>query len=214
MVIQVIRENRRASEAAKYMAKELSDGTTLARLVLKRADFTRGSFRVALPVNVDSSRQLDFRQDVSSSDLHPDGDEAALFAGVIKLFIHDSDCTVLIQDTLKSMSDKVTQRLDSRHLAISYKAEVYWTLAGQELSGISDDDMVGIVYSASFYPFCAFFWLGRVANGKSSLSDADLERVANTLVGVAVGAFDDNSFLMWWRDDLRPFPTPQPPPTS
>jgi len=37
------------------------------------------------------------------------------------------------------------------------------------------------------------------------LSDTDLDEIVKTLSGVAVGVFDQESFLLWWSDRL---PTP------
>jgi hypothetical protein len=45
----------------------------------------------------------------------------------------------------------------------------------------------------------SFFYLRREAKKSSELSDADLDDIVRTLTGVAVGVFDQESFLLWWN---------------
>jgi hypothetical protein len=78
-------------------------------------------------------------------------------------------------------------------------------MSGSELS---QDDILGLLYEPVLpYPSSAFFYIAGISERKTQLKDSDLEHVVNTLVGVAVRAFDTESFLIWWREDLRPFPT-------
>ncbi|HSR56843.1 MAG TPA: hypothetical protein VLL57_01570, partial [Candidatus Binataceae bacterium] len=65
---------------------------------------------------------------------------------------------------------------------------------------------VRAIIEASLYPSIAFFYVGGISAPKTALSVADLEYVVQNLVGVAVGAFDECSFLMWWRRTSVPFP--------
>lgn len=197
-----IQEIRHPSLAQEYMVDELSAGTTLAGLVLKGTDFSRGSFRVAMPTTVRQDKVLDFRQS-----LRLDRDEEMTLARIIKYFIRDPKAAVLLQDTQKSISDPGLAHLKNKELMIPFEAEYYWTIAGRGLSEISDTKMLEIVYSASYYPFSAFFYFDDVTIGRQSLEHDDLTHVVTNLVGIAVGAFDDRSFLIWWRDDLCLFPT-------
>jgi hypothetical protein len=197
-----IQEIRRSSSAQEYMVDELSAGTTLAKLVLKGIDFTRGRFRVAMPATVEQDRGLDFQQS-----LRLDRDEEITLARMIKCFIRDSKAAVLLQDTQKSISDPGLAHLNNKELMIPFEAEFYWTIAGRGLSEIPDTKMLEIVYSASYYPFSAFFYFDDVTIGRQSLQPDDLAHIVTNLVGIAVGVFDDRSFLIWWRDDLYPFPT-------
>lgn len=196
-----VQEITHPSLAQKYMVDELSAGTTLAGLVLKGTDFTRGSFRVAMPATVEQDKVLNFRQS-----LRLDRDEEMTLARLIKCFIWDPKSAVLLQDTQKSISDPGLANLKNKELMIPFDAEFYWTIADRGLSEIPDAKMLEIVYSASYYPFSAFFYFDDVTIGKQSLRQDDLTHVVTNLVGVAVGAFDDRSFLIWWRDDLCPFP--------
>jgi hypothetical protein len=79
-------------------------------------------------------------------------------------------------------------------------------VADAKLANLSDDEMGDLINYGSFWPFSAFFYVNGLSPTKSELNDADLQLIVNRLVGVAVGAFDDRSYLVWWRDDLWPFP--------
>jgi hypothetical protein len=202
-----IQEVRDALQAERYMREELSDGTTLAKYVLKAIDFSAGKFRVAMPETVDQSQPLDYRYESA----RVGRDDEICFARVMRSFIRDPECAVLMQDTQVSMSSTGFHDLPHSELIVPYGSEVYWSVSGRELSELPDAEMLEIVWSASFWPFSAFFYVDGVSCRDARLGDEDLERIVTTLVGLAVGAFHDHSFLMWWRDDLRPFPTsPRP----
>jgi hypothetical protein len=194
------RDVRNAAQAEKYMREQLSEGTTLARLVVKRIDFARGGFRIAMPETVDKTEPLDF----NSGNLRLAGDEQTALARVIKSFIREPSCTLLMQDSEARISE--IRDLPYGKLAIPYSAEVYWRVAGSELAHLSDDQMLDVVHSTSYFPFTAFFYCDGLPLIKTALNDADLQHVTEKLLGIVVGAFDFRSSLIWWRDDLRPFP--------
>ena len=86
---------------------------------------------------------------------------------------------------------------------VTYGDEVYWRIAG---AGLSEDDILNLLGAPVLpYPLCVFLHLANSADTKSELADPDLAEIVSRLVGVAVGAFDTDSFLLWWRDDLVPF---------
>ena len=187
--------------AERYMRAELSDGTALARLVSQTTDFSRGSFRVAVPKGLGESQVLDFRYYI-----HLDGDEPTALARLIKAFVSAPDHAVLIQDVYTSASEPWLRECEHRELARTYDDEVYWAVEGAELARIPDEEMLSIVHLGSFHPFSCFFYLRRPRSKGTELDRRELDRVVEALVGVAVGAFDDRSFLILWRDDLVPFP--------
>jgi hypothetical protein len=155
-----------------------------------------------MPETKDQARQFDLRWDT----FRLAGDEEALFARAIKMFVHNPKCGVILQDTMKSISDPCMSDAPYRTLAVTYEKELYWTVAGAELAELSDDAMGDVINHASFWPFAAFFYIDGISKTTGELDDADLQFIVKQLVGVAVGAFDDRSYLVWWRDDLRPFP--------
>jgi hypothetical protein len=198
-----IREIADVVGAEKYMREQLTDGTTLAHLVLNRIDFSRGKFRIAMPDSVDQTPPFDFK-----SDRRLDGDEEMAFALVVKSFIADPNCAALMQETQIRKSDPFSgyswylAKIFQENLVLSYKDELYLPVAGPEFARISDEEMLGVVRSASAYPFSAFLYVGTVPSSKK-LTDRDLERILTELVGVTVDAFDGRSFLLWWRDEVR-----------
>ncbi len=188
-------------EARSYIADELAQGKTLANLVRDRVDFLQGQFYFEKSQRVDQT-ELDFR----SGNLPSSGKEEMVLARLIKSFIQEPNCAVLLQETQMDPSELPGWEYAS--LAAFYDGEIYWRIEGQKLATRSDDEMLKIVRSASFYPFSAFFYINKSQNEKTKLEYDDLEEIVNTLIAVAVGAFDDRSFLIWWRDGSVPFPLP------
>jgi hypothetical protein len=191
-----------AQAATKYVQDELSGGATLAKLVARSIDLSGGSLRVAMPVGM-NPEGLDFRYETFNS---KQTDRETDFARFIKSFISAEGCGVLLQNMNMSMSDPHFAELPYRNLAMPYAGEVYWNVADAKLANLSDDEMGDLINYGSFWPFSAFFYVNGLSPTKSELNDADLQLIVNRLVGVAVGAFDDRSYLVWWRDDLWPFP--------
>jgi hypothetical protein len=199
-----IREVADVAGAERYLRDQLIDGTTLAHLVLDRIDFRRGKFRIAMPDAIDQTPPFDFKSGI----MRPDGDEEVLVARVLKSFIGDPHCAVLMQETQLEISDRYTDRYlrehGYEHLLAAYKEEIYWAVAGEQLANVTDDKMLSLVKSTS-PNFSAFFYVGTMPPSKT-LTDSDLEQILKGLVAVAVDALDFESFLVWWRDDLVPMP--------
>jgi hypothetical protein len=190
-----IQKIKNSLQALAHLRKELSEGGTLAKLVLSRTDFTPGEFLTGFPGNVDQS-QLDFRSSIRGLP-----DEPTDFAKLIRSFIHDPLCVVLVEDI-----DPFPLEEDSPYKtrAMRYDTELYWRMSGLDLS---ETDILDLLAEPDPYPSSAFFSIGWDSPHETQLTDSDLQRAANYLVGVAVRAFDGDSFLIWWREDLRPFPS-------
>ena len=140
------------------------------------------------------------------------GDEEAIFARLIKSYIRHDRCGVILQDTETSVNYPYFAKLQYKRLAKTFDEEVYWSVAETKLADLSDDEMGTVINYASFWPFSGFFYTD-VPLEKSALTNADFQSIMRQLVGIAVGAFDDRSYLVWWRDDLLPFPgQPSPNP--
>jgi hypothetical protein len=197
-----IREVSDAIGAERYIRDQLIQGTTLAQLVLNQIDFSRGKVRIAMPANIDQTPPFNFK----SGNTRLDGDEEMALARIVKSFIGDAKCSVLMQETQLEKTDRFFAERGYENLVVSYKEEVYWAVAGRELATIADDEMLTLVRSASAYPFSAFFCVS-VTPLLKTLVDDDLKRVVTELVGIAVDAVDGGSFLLWWRDEITAFPT-------
>ncbi len=192
-----MREIIDAARAKEYLIEQLSEGTTLARLLLRGTDFSRGRYRAGLPEGMDQT-EMDFHWSLSGL-----REEDRAFARIIKVFIENLGGAALVADTETKTSQGALGSYPYRDRMMTYGDEVYWRIAG---AGLSEDEIVNLLGAPVLpYPLCVFLHLANSADTKSDLNDADLHRILSRLVGVAVAAFDTDSFLLWWRDDLVPF---------
>jgi len=86
---------------------------------------------------------------------------------------------------------------------VVYGEEVYWKLK----EPVKESEFESVMDRGSFWPYSAFF-CASLTNKEtpSNLSQYDLRQIASEVIGVAVDAFDAESFVLWWREDLHPFP--------
>lgn len=195
--------NKSRKAAENYLSRHLAEGTTLARLISDQIDFSLGIFRVIIPESADTDLSLDF----SSGNSRLSGDEEVSFACLIRSFTSDPGCALLIQDNEFTISElSVGQQLPYGHLAVSYNTEVYWAVSKSVLNELTDDQILDIVHNASYFPWLGFFYLNGLNTDVNRLSDHFIKHFGRRIIGIAVGAFDYRSFLIWWRDDLVPFP--------
>jgi|SRR5579885_749433 len=196
-----IQEARNRHVVTVYLIEQLTLGTTLAKVVLERVNLSLGGFRIAAPTPIDWSQPVDLEH---STDLT--GDEEMGLAKIIKSFIRIQHCGVLLQDV--NMGPDQLPDTESPARALVYRNEIYWSVAGAALAEIPDDTMLRkVVWHTSQFPLTAFFYRDEQPLTESTLTHADLERIATELIGVAVSVFDFRSFLIWWRDDLISFTT-------
>lgn len=200
-MLMPIRDVEDITGAQRYLRSQLADGTTLAHLVLNRCDLSRGKFRISMPEHVNQLPLFDFGS--RSAVLHLDGDEQILVARVVKSFLKDTHCGVLMQETQVRTSDRFFK--GKENLVCIYQDELYWPI-GPTNGDLSDAQMLRMLNMSSTYPFSAFFYVNRLSSPRK-LVVADLEKVLAGIVGVAVDALDADSYLLWWRDDLRAFPS-------
>jgi hypothetical protein len=187
----------------EYLLHRISpDLNALAGQVWKKHHFTEGNFFVVAPDSVDVDRLLKFEIWI------PDVDHSAavqLLAKVIKEFTTSLNCTALLYDFINRVSDPDWEEYKFKDLATTYNSEVYWELKGPDTS---EDEVEELISDwSSYFPVSAFFCGSPSPDRKKSLTERDFEYLANNLIGVAVDAFDGDSFLIWWREDLQPFPT-------
>jgi hypothetical protein len=72
------------------------------------------------------------------------------------------------------------------------------------LKGLPVDQ--GMIYGSP-NPYSAFFHTSSTnSDAPPNLTYDDLKRIALEIVGVAVDAFDADSFIVGWPEDLYPFP--------
>ena len=181
-------------KAVSFLKGELSEGMALAKLVLREIDFSRGRMFGWMPstTNQDAIEDYQFSRRLT-------GKEDREFCRFIQTFIQDPKCAVILQDT--EYRDGDGDKYDG--FASKYDDELYWQIHGADLS---EDDVLNLTGKPYLpYPWCGFFYSGALATGKLRLPRIDLREIVKTLVGVAVGAFDHGSYVLWWSDS-RPLP--------
>src|ERR1700686_4631115 len=113
--------------ARRYLLDELSVGTTLAKLVASRIDFAGGQYLFDLSQVLDQSA-LDFR----SGNLRFQKNEATAFAQLVKTFIANPQCAVLLQETMMEASELAG--FEYAPLAVFHGAEIYWRIIGAQMA--------------------------------------------------------------------------------
>jgi len=186
----------RDRRAIDYFINELKGGTSVAARAKAALDFKQGRFLVALPEGTDSAALQDFAQ---SGYLRFGYRGMPTLARLAKAFAIEYRGAVLLQDTQASPGEHWLNTYKYRSHVVRFSHEIYWQISNPDMS---DEDMVGLLNSASLYPFTAFFYISEGLSGKTELQDADLDRVVSGISGIAVGAFDEESFLLWWKDRL------------
>ena len=83
---------------------------------------------------------------------------------------------------------------------VVFGSEFYW-----ELSGPAADSLSVTSLPTGTRPIVVcFFWS---AAAKRTTFDAEaIDEITERLVGLAVGALDEDTYLLWWRSDREPFP--------
>ncbi|SRR6266851_497079 len=179
--------------AREYFIRQLAGGTSLAHRINAQTALTEGPLFIALPEGVDSSELSDF--DSSGGFQHVLGAGAETLARIVKAYISDLAHGVLIQDTEASINDTWLQDYKYRDRVLTYDQELYWQIVGCDLA---NDDIAAIISSGSLYPSGVFFHEAELEHRQVELDDVDLDRITRALAGVAVGALDEQSFLLWW----------------
>jgi hypothetical protein len=185
--------------AKEYVLRELAAGNSLSKRVCKEVDLSRGRLFVGLPNGVDLATLDDF--DWGGLRVGPVTYKEYL-ARIAAAFIADPGHFVLIQDTFTLGDDLPTSGYRYQAYGIAYGNEVYWLLTNPE---ISDDDLLAVICSGSPYPYAVFFCSAGTPSGKLKINELGLDEIVPTITGIAVGAFDEDSFLLWWSADS---PTP------
>lgn len=166
---------------------------TLSAKVKEKVNFVSGRFVVALPESIQLSPSLNFAETLY---LRAESNYRPSVGSIIKTFIADPGHTVFLPDIITSIKDEWLKSYQWRNRAFSYKDEVYWQLVGPGTSGQQFED---VLEQGTLFPFSAFFYDRGPQDFKSVLNDTDLDEIVRSLVGIIVGAFDEDSFLIWWN---------------
>jgi len=181
---------------AEYVREQLATGyTALSRVVSSRVGFSAGSLFLIMPDDLVVER-------VENWNWEPKGMKwriaDRILADHIKAYLRNTANIVLIQDFETKPTDP-----NFRHdpLRVLHGDEPYWELRGSDISLEKIEECIG---AASLWPWLSFFCKARGESART-LTENDLDAAASSLVGVAVQALHD-SYVIWWRTDLEPFP--------
>jgi hypothetical protein len=193
------------SHARAYLLGKLSFGyKVVAALIGKVPNLAAGTLSVILPDSVKADEILEFRWEL------PEADHTAaigVLAELVKRFISNSGRTVLLHDHTNAPSDPGWETYKFAKRAVLYNNELCWELKGTDISPAEITELLSDW--SSYSPVSAFFCASSPSEQKNDLTTADMTLLADNLVGVTVDAFDADSFVIWWREDLCPFPMSQ-----
>lgn len=187
--------------ALKYLTQKISPErpTTLDKLISTRNDFTLGDFFSALPDSVRSDEVSEFAWEIPGFDYKS---AITLLTRVAREFVETPGGTVLLEDYL--LEDPSRKEYEKKHRVSTPVNEHYWRL---KRPATRDYEIDGLVADwAIYFPYVGYFYIYPSDERSPVLSDAELDSVVRNLIGVVVDAFDGNSFVLWWRDDLHPLP--------
>jgi hypothetical protein len=180
--------------ALAFLKNELSEGMTLAKSVLGEIDFTQGRMFVWMPPTIDQDTIENFGWSRRLA-----GDEKQEFCRFVRGFIQEARCALILQDT----ENWSFEGDECERLAAKYEDELYWYVARTDLS---EKDVMSLTQMPVLpYPWCGFFYTGAIETELQTLTNKDLKLIVKTIVGVAVRAFDNDSYVLWWSD-ARPLP--------
>ena len=201
-----IRKLTQPFPARTYLLEKTSADwpSTLNTLVRARNDFSMGSFYSALPETVEVDQLREFKWDLTVPGFSSDASVAHL-ASVVKEFIREPNNAVLLFDYHNSPSDPGWEDYGLKHHAATFGDELYWQLKGLRTPARDVETLVADW--AVYFPYVGYFYVSSSTEESSSLTHPELEAAAINLIGVTVDAFDGNSFLLWWRQDLCPLRT-------
>ncbi len=192
-----ISHNARAKE---YFSRELAAGNSLSKRVCTEVDLSRGRMFVGLPNGVDPATLEDFEW--GGLPVGPISYKEDL-ARIAVAFITDPGRAVLIQDMFSTSRNLLNPDYPYRKYSITYKEEVYMLLTKPDLP---EDDLISVMACGSPYPYSVFYGTAGSWVETLDISDKDLNDIVNRVTGIAVGAFDEDSFLLWWSaESSTPF---------
>jgi hypothetical protein len=122
------------------------------------------------------------------------GKEQLEFASFVWKCIQQPAWAALIQDM---ESDNIYED-EFKCFAVRFDAELYWRVNESSLSTIQILELIRIPILP--YPWCGFIFRDVPLAAGGALHIQDLSAISQTLIATAVGAFDNDSFLLWWSN--------------
>lgn len=183
-----------------YLLDQLR-GTAVREKVREKLDTREGRFFAILPEGARAESIDDWDHCSPVDGLGYPVDTKPLLLDVVKRFIRlDSRSRVLGQRDGDSAEDPAPH--SGRNRVVSNG------VPGCELRGsdVSDEEIDEMWNLTGSFPTVLFFYRSDSAK-RTALEDRAVDEIAKNLIGMAVGVFLDDSYVIWWRTDLVPFPS-------
>jgi len=191
----------------QYIARQVAIGyTALSDIVSRTFRVESGRCCLIMPENLDlEERERRALERIEGWNEDPGRVKwrlaDAILARHIKNYLSRARSRVMIQDFEGRRTDS---SFTDNPLRSFYGEHLLWELQGPGVAEDKSDEYIG---EASCWPWICYFCKERPRDCRD-LTDEDLEEVARTLVGIGLQALHD-SYLIWWRTDLEPFPAVQ-----
>jgi gamma-glutamylcyclotransferase (GGCT)/AIG2-like uncharacterized protein YtfP len=201
----VIREVTERS-LADFVRGELAGGATeLSQIVSARTEISLGKLFLITTEALVAARVQHWNWSIDGL---KEKVANSVLGHVIIGYLRSSGNRVLIQDFETRSSDPPFKSSDPPFkddpLRAFYGEELFWELQNPD---VTEEKIRACITGASYWPWLGYFCKKRAGTSRF-LTDNDFEEVADQLVGVAVQTLHD-SYVIWWRTDLEPFPVAQ-----
>ncbi len=191
-----IRDVEWSDDVARYLLEQLYE-SRVARKIRAHLDAARGSFFALLPEGLEPQRVKHWADPMREVG-YPQNPRALLY-NIVGRFLRDPKSRVLGQEPDRPPewpADYSTKNLVRHH------DELGWELRGPS---ITESEIEDSLRGVSSLPYVLYFYRSDSPK-RNSLDDRAVDEISENLVGLAVGALNEKTFLMWWRTDLMPFP--------
>ena len=189
----LLRPVRQSDELMAYLLGQLDEGA-VAQKVRDRIDPRKGSFFAILPEGLEPEQVENWaweRPEVG----YPQ-DPAAVLCNVVKEFLLDGHYRAFGLDTDAAPGD-----IDySSPNLVTYRGVPGWEVRGPNATNREVEEV------ASLCPFYPIYFYRSGSPKRTALDDQAVDEIAENLLGLAVGALDLETYLIWWRTDLMPLP--------
>ena len=115
----------------------------------------------------------------------------------VRRFLSGSSRRVLGQNPYMTLAE--LEPGDWENLAV-FGDELYWELAGPVAESFTITSL-----PLGSYPWILYFYHS-IAEKRKTLDDNAIDEIVERLVGLAVGALDEDTYLIWWRTTANHFP--------
>jgi hypothetical protein len=191
----VVRQMQWSGKAAGHLRQQLYE-SEIAQKIRETLDPGEGSFFAVVPEGMDPN-EVQYWDGDEDAIGYPQ-DPHSVLCDVVEKFLREPRSRVLGLYPY-SLSEPVDPSIRN---VVRYHDQNAMELRGPE---VVRDEVEECVYHVSPFPSILYFY--RTDSPKrGTLDDAAVAEISTNLVGLAVGALHEHTFLIWWRTDITPFP--------